>query len=196
MPRGHLRQAIRERADAQRALDEAQRAVAEAESRQYAAARKAEELLEKSNEPRDDVVALCLAGDVASLVRPTAEIDALSQEARGWKRAKNAAMDIVSDRKAALRRANVLVEDEAREVVDETVDAERLIDEAAAARKIVVEKQHEIARLLTILPDGSSKRALLSDFLSQAWLVLQADNPSGAAHVELFERLMNDADAR
>jgi hypothetical protein len=188
-----LERAIAEREAAQRRLAEAQSAVSEARSRQYAAVRRAEALLEEEREAREDVVALIAGGDVDELVRPAAEIDAAERQSRAWRRARKAAEHEVIAREAALDRARADVDEAARAVIEESVDVEKLVAECASAREAVVHKQHELASIGALLPDSAKRRAI-DDFLAEQWLVLQEDHPAGAPYVDAFEALRSNGE--
>jgi hypothetical protein len=190
--RSGLERAIAERSAAEARLAEAQSAVAEARSRQYEAARRAEELLEQEREA-GDVVALIAGGDVDELVRPAAEIDAAERQSRAWRRAREAAEHEVIAREAALDRARADVDEAARAVIEESVDVEKLVAECASAREAVVHKQHELASIGALLPDSAKRRAI-DEFLAEQWLVLQENHPAGAPYVDAFEALRSNGE--
>ncbi|MGA3064666.1 MAG: hypothetical protein ABSD90_15845 [Methylocystis sp.] len=202
-PRAELREAISEREQARKALDDAHAAVSRAGEAWSAAIEKREALRRQEPAPAPDVVESILAGDTLALERPdekAREITEAEREIKRWSSMRDAAEEAVEARTRALAEAEKQVDRAARAVLAAGIDVSAMLADAQTAADWIVNRRAVFLHLMSVLKDGPEYDQL-SRFMAKTWLIGEFDetwkrNPSIAPYASALTALQRDAEAR
>ncbi|MBG0800786.1 hypothetical protein IYW40_04665 [Methylocystis sp. H4A] len=204
--RARLRDAIADQTRAQEALEEAQRAAANARDRFFAASRKADQLAaqieETAQQPPDKFIE-ALAGDLDVIIdSPVAELrkelEAAEAQLTVWGAARTVAEDAIETRRKALDLAQYFVDGAARRVVEAETNVAAALCACEALRSELLDSQSRIAAIAGSVDCASEQRKRLDAFLTDSWLIDAPwrNRPAGQQVKDAFAALKNDAAAK